>query len=80
MEENGTAVRPISKDILDNKGLVPSRKKEVRNPRRRHREKFAKVRSGRLLMLFAVQKPQLSMMPSANSDDPCLSVVLLFFH
>ena len=44
-DEDGT--RAISRDIERNKGLLPSRKKEYRNPRVRQRKRFQRAQKKR---------------------------------
>ena len=47
--------RKASYQIVKNKGLLPSRKKEVRNPRVRHRNKFEKATKKRKSQVRAVE-------------------------
>lgn len=47
--------RPITFEMLKNKGLTPRRKKENRNPRVKHRNKYKKAlirRKGQVIVLF----------------------------
>lgn len=43
-EEGGLEKRKITYAISKNKGLTPKRKKEQRNPRVKHREKYRKAK------------------------------------
>ena len=42
-DDNADGTRSVSYKIMKNKGLLPSRKKEYRNPRVRGRNKFARA-------------------------------------
>lgn len=46
-EDADEASRAITYDIHKNKGLLPSRKKEYRNPRVRQRKKFVRAQKKR---------------------------------
>lgn len=44
IDENGDNKRAITWQMAKNKGLTPHRKKEQRNPRVKHRNKFRKAK------------------------------------
>lgn len=44
IDENGESKRAITWQMAKNKGLTPHRKKEQRNPRVKHRNKFRKAK------------------------------------
>ena len=44
MDESSQGPRSLTRAILKNKGLTPRRPKEVRNPRVKKRQKFAKAK------------------------------------
>lgn len=50
------ANRGISYKMLKNKGMTPSRKKEVRNPRKKYRNKFIKAEKRRQGQITEVRR------------------------
>ena len=55
-EVDESANRAISYTMLKNKGLTPSRKKELRNPRKKYRNKFVKAEKRRKSQIVEVRR------------------------
>lgn len=51
--------RALTWAMLKNKGLTPSRKKEVRNPRVRNKNKYTKAQKRRKGTVVDIRKPEL---------------------
>lgn len=54
---NPAAARGVTREIQKNRGLTPHKKKELRNPRKANRIKFAAAEKRRKGAVVAVRKP-----------------------